>query len=554
MKKSDFLYGNGKTRIFGVSDNYTTNSSDVVASTKCVYDAIDLNKLIVDNKTTNIVAGEVVVKDVLFNNLISLTDSGALGKARYIPTSQSFNIDTDDFDLVVINASSENSSGTYPPFPGFLYIRQFYYSRTSSTVIGNRMQVAFAYNANRMWRRYHLDGSWSAWVQVIDKTDLATVSTPGIVQLNNTTSSTSTTQAATANAVKIAYNKAVEAYTKAENAQGSSASADKLTTARTIGITGVVTGTATAFDGTKNISIDATKLNIEDTGITGELPIAHGGTGRTDGKAVGLVTKRTIDGVSFDGSANITHFGTCSTAAATAAKVVSVPNFVLATGAEVTVRFTVTNTAASPTLNVNNTEAKAIVYRNAAISAGYLAANRVYKFVYDGTNYELIGDIDTNTTYSAASTSKAGIVQLNDTTSSTSTTQAATAHAVKLAYDKANSALPKAGGTLTGAVVEKISALSGTSVALDLKTSNNFTHTVTANTTFTVAANTGTSFQLGTLVLTNAGNYTITWPESFKWADNTPPTLNSEGIDVITFFTINGGTTYYAAQAMTGIE
>lgn len=43
MKKSDFLYGNGKTRIFGVSDDYTTNSSDVVASTKCVY---ELNKKI----------------------------------------------------------------------------------------------------------------------------------------------------------------------------------------------------------------------------------------------------------------------------------------------------------------------------------------------------------------------------------------------------------------------------------------------------------------------------------------------------------------------------
>ena len=114
-------------------------------------------------------------------------------------------------------------------------------------------------------------------------------------------------------------------------------------------------------------------------------------------------------------------------------------------------------------------------------------------------------------------------------------------------------ALLKSGGTLTGAVVEKISALSGTSVTLDLKTSNNFTHTATANTTFIVTANTGTSFQLGTLVLTNAGNYTITWPSSFKWADNTPPTLNTSGIDVITFFTIDGGTKYYAIQSITGV-
>lgn len=50
----------------------------------------------------------------------------------------------------------------------------------------------------------------------------------------------------------------------------------------------------------------------------------------------------------------------------------------------------------------------------------------------------------------AASTSAAGIVQLNDTVTSTSTTQAATANAVKRAYDLANNALPKAGGVITG--------------------------------------------------------------------------------------------------------
>lgn len=95
-------------------------------------------------------------------------------------------------------------------------------------------------------------------------------------------------------------------------------------------------------------------------------------------------------------------YGTCSTAAGTAAKVVSIPGFALATGAEVTVRFTVTNTASSPTLNINGTGAKPIQYRNAAIAAGYLAANRTYRFVYDGSSYELVGDVDMNTTYTAA--------------------------------------------------------------------------------------------------------------------------------------------------------
>lgn len=92
-------------------------------------------------------------------------------------------------------------------------------------------------------------------------------------------------------------------------------------------------------------------------------------------------------------------YGSCSTAAATAAKAVTVSNFSLETGARIAVKFTVTNTASSPTLNVNSTGAKAIYYKGAAITAGYLAANKTYEFIYNGTQWDLIGDVDTNTTY-----------------------------------------------------------------------------------------------------------------------------------------------------------
>lgn len=126
-------------------------------------------------------------------------------------------------------------------------------------------------------------------------------------------------------------------------------------------------------------------------------------SGATTAKAKQLETARKIDGVGFDGTADITHFATCSTAAATQAKTASVAGFNLVTGARVTIKFTVTNTAANPTLNVNGTGAKAIKYRGAAIATGYLAANRVYEFVYDGTDYLFMGDIntDSNTTYTA---------------------------------------------------------------------------------------------------------------------------------------------------------
>ena len=112
--------------------------------------------------------------------------------------------------------------------------------------------------------------------------------------------------------------------------------------------------------------------------------------------ATALATSRAIDGINFNGSSAISHYGTCSTAAGTVEKVVALSGFTLVTGARVTVKFTVTNTAASPTLNVNSTGAKAIYYRGAAIGAGYLAANRTYEFIYNGTQYELLGDLNVN--------------------------------------------------------------------------------------------------------------------------------------------------------------
>ena len=153
-------------------------------------------------------------------------------------------------------------------------------------------------------------------------------------------------------------------------------------------------------DGNRKVNISVPTKTSEITNDSGFIT-----SGATTAKAKQLETSRKIDGVGFDGTADITHFATCSTAAATQAKTASVAGFNLVTGARVTIKFTVTNTAANPTLNVNGTGAKAIKYRGAAIPAGYLAANRVYEFTYDGTDYALVGDIntDTNTTYSAGS-------------------------------------------------------------------------------------------------------------------------------------------------------
>ena len=106
------------------------------------------------------------------------------------------------------------------------------------------------------------------------------------------------------------------------------------------------------------------------------------------------------DGTSYDVRELFPHVGNCTDAAATAAKTVTIGNFKLYTGAWVVVKFSNTNSAdvATLTLNVDGTGAKPIKYKNANLGwASQLLANRYTHFIYDGTNYQIIGDFNTDT-------------------------------------------------------------------------------------------------------------------------------------------------------------
>jgi hypothetical protein len=88
-------------------------------------------------------------------------------------------------------------------------------------------------------------------------------------------------------------------------------------------------------------------------------------------------------------------YGTCSTAAATAAKTVSIVDNPLfysdgKRGTRILVMFTYTNTAANPTLNVPQMGTKGIRYAGAAITPGMLRANWVGEFMDDGTYWQLL--------------------------------------------------------------------------------------------------------------------------------------------------------------------
>ena len=109
------------------------------------------------------------------------------------------------------------------------------------------------------------------------------------------------------------------------------------------------------------------------------------------GTATKLATTRAIDGVSFDGSAAISRYGVCATIAKTAAKVVPITGYTLVTGSVSVVKFTYGNIANSPTLNITSTGAKPITRKGVAISPEKIEVGGTYVFIYDGTNYEIIG-------------------------------------------------------------------------------------------------------------------------------------------------------------------
>ncbi len=115
-------------------------------------------------------------------------------------------------------------------------------------------------------------------------------------------------------------------------------------------------------------------------------------------KAKELSDPRNIDGVEFNGTADISHYAACSTGAATVEKSVTLTGFKLVPDARIAVKFANANTAASPTLNVNSTGAKAICYADGrAGNSGIWGDGQVAEFIYDGTNWLMLNSPQTGT-------------------------------------------------------------------------------------------------------------------------------------------------------------
>lgn len=138
-------------------------------------------------------------------------------------------------------------------------------------------------------------------------------------------------------------------------------------------------------------------------GTATQLPTSSGSSNVQVVTGITMDAKGHVTGVVSKGlwSPNTTYsnaslgqgYGTCSTAEATAAKAVTLSNYVLTTGGIVAVKFTY-GLCANATLNVNSKGAKSVFINGAAVTATtakMVKAGDIAYFIYDGTQYQFLG-------------------------------------------------------------------------------------------------------------------------------------------------------------------
>ncbi len=299
-------------------------------------------------------------------------------------------------------------------------------------------------------------GNGSPNVSKTISANVATTSSQGITKLVDSVSSTDSANAATAASVKTAYDQATAAYGQA-NAAYTTANAK-------VEVIAVSTGLAVSSSNTGNVKTTTVTANIASTTVQGITKLIDSVSSIDTANAATAASVKTA----YDKAETAcTKADTAQTTADAAANTVRVSanggstlsnkqlNFVN------TASIIVTVTENSGNANIEFTTTGAAVataYDQANLA--YTVANSKIETLNNGLGITITagsGSPNVSKTIAAnvATTSAQGITKLIDSVSSTDTANAATANAVKTAWDYANTkvALTAASQTITGNVL-----------------------------------------------------------------------------------------------------
>jgi hypothetical protein len=264
----------------------------------------------------------------------------------------------------------------------------------------------------------------------------ASTTTAGIVQLSDSTSTTSSTLAATPTAVKSAYD------TAASKVASVSAGSARVTiggtsTAPTVDVAAASTTVAGIAQLSDSTSTTSSTLAATPTAVKSAYDLAN--TANTTANAAVPNTRTltgtapvTVGGVSGTGQALSSNLTIAATAASTSASgVVQLSDSTSTTSSTLAATTTAVKSAYDLASTANTTANAAVPATRTLTGTAPITIGGV-----SGTGQALSANL--TIAAAAASTTVAGVVQLSDSTSTTSSTLAATPTAVKSAYDLAN--------------------------------------------------------------------------------------------------------------------
>ena len=285
------------------------------------------------------------------------------------------------------------------------------------------------------------------------------------------------------------------------------------------------------------------------------------GTNAAGSWQAGSVVSLTYDGTNFilngwlnDNStySNVSlgnGYGTCTTSTGTA-MAATLASYALSSMGRVSIKFSYA-VPASATLNINSKGAKAIFAKGAAITAGVIKAGDIATFVYDGTQYQLVGlnvptlsttNVGSASGWSAGSltTSSVAVKYVNVFTANTPTAVTTSDYTVKGV--SAVTAGTAASLTTSSATIKGINVFSGGSAA-SLTTSSytvKYINVFTANTPTALTVN-GTTLEVtaGTAASLTTSSATIKGVNVFSGGSAASCTTSSYTIKYINVFTAN---------------